>query len=68
MGWRVPYHSITTTRLFYIQSRLEFRMNYIIYTNGENTAITKSLEVAHTFTLKLIEMGYNAKYERVTYG
>lgn len=43
-------------------------MNYIIYTNGENTAITKSLEVAHTFTLKLIEMGYNAKYERVTYG
>lgn len=41
--------------------------NYIIYlTNTDDSvAVTKSLEVANRFTLALIEMGYEAKYERV---
>ena len=40
------------------------KISYVVI-YGENTAITKSLEVAHTFTLRLQKMGYNATYERV---
>lgn len=32
---------------------------------GDNTAITKSIGVAHLFTMQLINMGYDAKWERV---
>ena len=39
-------------------------VSYIVL-YGENTAITKSLEAAHTFILRLQEMGYKATYERV---
>lgn len=40
------------------------RVSYVV-SYGENTAITKSLEAAHRFTLELIKMGYKATYERV---
>ena len=40
------------------------RVSYLV-SYGDNTAITKSLEAAHTFTLRLQEMGYKATYERV---
>lgn len=40
------------------------KISYVVI-YGENTAVTKSLEVAHTFTLRLIETGYAATYERV---
>ena len=40
------------------------RVSYIVC-YGDNTAITKDIEVAHTFTMQLIKMGYKATYERV---
>ena len=39
-------------------------VSYIVL-YGDNTAITKDIEVAHRFTLWLQEIGYDAKYERV---